>query len=223
MTSNFSGLYISLKDWRTSISIFVIIALLYILITFIMSSFVYKDELFFMSLSERLSQERILAIIDFNRRSSIVAYFILPVYLIVKFFLVAGIIYVGAMFFNRNIKYAECYRVVLVAEFIPLLVGIIKTCYFLSHAPKNILEVQSFYPLSVCQLFRIDQHTPGYLISLAQQVSVFEVLYWVVLALGIKVSNKTNFKQALTMVAVTYGTALILWLLLLLFIQLQFG
>jgi len=188
-----------------------------------MSSFVYTDGLYFTTLNERLTQEKILAIIDFNKKSNIVSYFVLPVYLYLKFMIISGIIYIGGEFLDKKVSFSNCYRTVLISEIIPLFVAFIKAFYFLFHVPQNLFEIQQFYPLSIGFFFKFDQQTPAYLVYLAQQVNFFEILYWLILSLGISFLNKISLMQSLKIIISSYVLSLIIWILFIVFIQLQFS
>ncbi|HEX8461729.1 MAG TPA: hypothetical protein VF623_09875, partial [Segetibacter sp.] len=82
-------------------------------------------------------------------------------------------------------------------------------------------DIQFFYPLSLTQLLNLTQF-PSYLIYPLQQLNLFELAYWLLIAAGIKAHTEKTFKQSLKVVTSSYGVALGIWILFVVFIQLQF-
>src|SRR5690606_2346412 len=111
------------------------------------------------------------------------------------------------------IKHKRLWNIVLKAEFVFLLVGIIKIVWFYFFQINYTLEsVQHFYPLSMLNVIGYENVKSWYIYPL-QILNVFEIVYWVILALLIDTElNTSNIKNiGIKIVASSYGPALFLW------------
>jgi hypothetical protein len=64
---------------------------------------------------------------------------------------------------------------------------------------------------------------PKYLVYPLQQFNVFEAVYWLLIAGGIRAFTQKSFAQSLKITAASYGIAMLIWCLVIVFIQLQFS
>jgi hypothetical protein len=81
----------------------------------------------------------------------------------------------------------------------------------------TLTEVQQFYPLSILNLFKIE-NLSVLLVYPFQTLNVFEVLYWVLLAGGIKEALNGDLDTGFRVVFSGYIPALFLWILCITFI-----
>ena len=56
-----------------------------------------------------------------------------------------------------------------------------------------------------------------------QQLNLFEVAYWFLLAYGIKSLGNIDFKNGLKITSLSYGVGLAIWCIFIVFLQLQFS
>ncbi|MDE3234952.1 MAG: hypothetical protein KGO81_03280 [Bacteroidota bacterium] len=142
--------------------------------------------------------------------------------LLFKWVALSGILYIGLFFYNQNVAYKNCFKIMQMAELAMLLAASAKLIYFIFNTPQTIQDVQYFYPLAITQFFTLKQ-IASYLVYPLQQFNLFELGYWVLITSGIQTFTQKNFWQSLKITASSYGVAMFIWLLFIVFIQLQFS
>lgn len=212
---NLASFY-NFKGWH----LFVAIACIYLSLAYLTNNYVLNDSFYYSVFGSQLRSESIDRIIALNNKMQYLSYLFLPIFLLIKWVLTAGVIYAGIFLFNQKILFKDCFKIVALAELVSVVVSVIKVAYFLLYAPTNVQEIQSFYPLSLIQLLH-NRQLPSYVIYPLQQINVFEVIYWLLIAAGIKTFALKPFGYSLKIVASSYGVALGLWVLCVVFIQLQ--
>jgi hypothetical protein len=93
--------------------------------------------------------------------------------------------------------------------------GLIDTSYIYN-------DVQYFAPLSLLNLFDASQ-LDSWLIFPLKSLNLFEVIYLLVLALGIKKVMKKDYDSALKFTLPVYGSALVVWILFVTFLSINLG
>jgi hypothetical protein len=123
-------------------------------------------------------------------------------------------------------------NVVLKAEFIFILVALVKIFWFLFFQTTYTLQdIQSFYPLSALNILGYKGLDAWYIYPL-QTLNLFELAYWLLLSyyIGKMASPIKNSEQnkypidfGLKIVASSYGTALLLWVCIVMFFTLNYS
>ena len=186
------------------------------------NTYVLKDILYFNYLKNMYSENLIYNIIDNSKKINHISNFIYPIILFVKILLTSIIIYIGINIFEINIKLKDCFKISLISEFIFSIYSVFKTLYLYIYPPYNLIEIQNFNPFGVCSLLENDT-IPKYLVYPLQQLNLFEVGYWLLLAYGIKTLGNIEFKKALKITSLSYGVGLAIWCIFIVFLQLQFS
>lgn len=202
--------------------LFYIYSIILIILLGVSNAYVVTEDFLNVSFHSQLSNEQIENIINVNKRYQWISYLIIPIILLLKWMILASVIYVGLFLLNKNVTYKNCFKIVQLAELVMILAATAKLAWFIVYPPKTIEDVQYFYPLALTQLFSPNQ-IPKYLIYPLQQLNVFEVLYWLLIAGGIKAFTQKTFAQSLKITALSYGVAMFVWCLVIVFIQLQFS
>jgi len=180
------------------------------------------NQLVYSSLEETLSLRKANELFSWFRKWQLYGYIIIPFFLFVKTHLIASLISIGTFFFGKEISYKILWRIVLNAEFIFILVVLVKVCWFYFFKEEYTLyEVQTFYPLSVSSVVNLENLEPWYLYPL-QILNIFEVVYWIVLAvlLNNALKEKKNY-LGLKILASSYGPALLIWVIAVMFVTLN--
>jgi hypothetical protein len=204
--------------WKTIL----IFSIFYILINYITNEVIFNDLFYYNILSNKFSLKNIEEVIQFKDKYERVSFILLPLIIIIKYTFVSIIIFIGIKLFEVKINLRECFKIVLLAELIPLISSITKTLYFYIYPPTNLEALQNFNPLGLISLLNHD-NIPKYLIYPLQQLNLFEVSYWFLLAYGIKSLGNVNFKKALKITSLSYGVGLLIWCIFIVFLQLQFS
>lgn len=202
--------------------LFLVYAILYTAITFLMNSLVFTDSFYYSVLGEQLSSDRIAGILKINHTYSWIGYFVSPLLLLLKLAIIGGVVFSGIFMFDKEVSYKKVFRVVMIAELACIVATICKLAYFLTWPPQSLDDITRFYPMAITQLFHVNS-LPIYFVYPLQQLNLFEVVYWLLIASGISVYANESFLKGLKMTAFSYGVALALWIVVVVFVQLQFS
>jgi len=139
-------------------------------------------------------------------------YFSIPFIYLWKFTVLGFVIWVGCFLFGYRVTFSQCWGIVLLSEFVFLIPEVIKIGWFLFvKTDPNFFEIQAFYPLSVMNLVDFETLPKQYAYP-CRALSLFELLYWYVLALGIQHFAKRGMKPAWIIVLAFYVPIFLLWL-----------
>ncbi len=189
---------------------------------FLLNKIVFTDSFYYIILSNKFSYDRILDFISLNKNIQWISYIFFPILFTIRIFCISVIIFIGIKLFEIDIILSNCFKVVLLAEIISLFASITRTLYFYIYQPSNLEELQFFNPLGLSIFLKIDT-IPKYLLYPIQQLNLFEVGYFLLLAYGIKINGKINYKMALQITSLSYGVGLAIWCIFIVFFQLQFS
>lgn len=134
-----------------------------------------------------------------------------PLGLIWKFTLTAFTLWIGAFMAGIKLPYKSLWQFAMVAEIIFILPELIRLLWFLVITPESFMAIQNFHPLSLFSFVNPDQVAPKFHYPLAA-LSLFEVAYWFLLALGVQLVSKRNFTSSLFVVLGSYTLCFLLWL-----------
>jgi hypothetical protein len=182
----------------------------------------YKD-LLYNSLSEQLTTEQIKTVFEFQDKWQWVSYVFTPILLLIKTSLIASGLYIGTFFFSKvPVSFKQLWSIVVSAEFLFLLVPVCKIAWFYFFQTNYKLEdIQYFYPLSALNIVGYKGLEPWFIYPF-QTLNLFELAYWLILAYYIGKATQSNMDNGLKIVAYSYGSALLLWVVTIMFITLNY-
>lgn len=209
---------------------FVLIVLLSITIGILTNSFLKIDEILIESLSFNLTSSQINEYLELKKKWEWITYCIIPITLLIKTTFVASVLYVGVFFYSKvKINFYQLWQLVIKAEVIFLFVGIVNIIWFSFYQINyNIEDIQYFYPLSALNIVGYQGLEPWFIYPL-QVLNLFELAYWLVLAYFIgklAFTEKDKGKPmdlGLKIVASSYGSALLLWVVVVMFFTLNYS
>jgi len=198
---------------------------------FLSSYLLISENLYFTTFAEQLTYEQIENIITQGKKWEWVSYAILPILTLVKLTLVASCLSIGLYFSFNRFSFKLAFGVALISEFIFLIPLLLKIVWFsLLQTDYSLQDLQTFYPLSSLNFFDYNTVQP-WLIYPLQLLNVFELAYWLLLAEGLSKLNlstkdelhsEMSFSQSFGIVAASYGTGLLLWVAVVMFITVSF-
>ncbi len=199
---------------------FIILCLVSILLVIITNFLLDTNELMLNSLSEQLTRDQLEEFVELNQKWQWVGYLTLPIILFIKVGLISTVLFMGTYLFNKSITYKTLFRIVTKAEFIFIIVGVIKLIWFSFSDNYTIEEIQSFYPLSALSIIGYEGISPWFVYPF-QTLNLFELMYWIVLAYLIGKEINTSTDKALKIVASSYGSVLLIWVVTVMFLTLN--
>lgn len=150
--------------------------------------------------------------------------------LLLKTILIASVLFVGTFFFSKlKVSFKALWDAVIKAEFLFLGVGILKILWFyFFHLDYNLEDLQYFYPLSALNIIGY-QDLEAWFIYPLQTLNLFELGYWLLLSyfigkLAFSEKDKGNpMDLGFKIVASSYGSALLLWMVVVMFFTLNYS
>lgn len=210
-------------DTKTRFYVYIIVASLLI---FLSNYLLTSDSLYYGNLSEQLTYEQIEGLLQKTRKWEWLSYAILPAIYLVKLSLVATCLSVGMLFVNSQFEFKKMFGVALTAEFVFLIPSILKILWFtLFQTDYTLTDLQLFYPLSALSLFdeAAVQKNQAWLVYPLQTLNVFELAYWLLLAKGVSEALNRDFTRSFELVMASYGSALVLWIVTVMFLTVTYG
>lgn len=204
---------------------FVVLIVLSLGIGLLSKELLNGDNLLIESLSNRYTIEQIEEIINFQKKWEFTWSILVPIVLLIKISIIAAILDAGCFLMEKKIKYGRLFAIVLICEFIFLLPIILKTIWFHFFQQDYTLEdLQYFYPFSALNIVGHEGLDIWWVYPL-QTINVFEITYWIVLAYLLDKALKTPKKQntGIKIVASSYGTGLLIWVIGIMFFTLSMG
>jgi hypothetical protein len=200
--------------------LFLAISVVYVLVLYLTNTLILTDEVYVKLWSDQLSSGRLEKMLEVNKRMEWVIYIVTPALLFLKFLLITLAIQAGLFIYNIDLPFKKVFNIVLFAEIVPLLATVVQFGYFLWKGVDSFDQIDSFSPLSLFSFLHL-KDIPSYLEYPLQVVNLFELGYWLLLAIGLKIFLKGSFGKAFKLVASSYGVGLLLWVVLIVFIQIQ--
>lgn len=186
--------------------LFVLLCLATLFLLYIKIAFLENETAAFEFLQDR-PEGTILRII------SGLKFFSIPFVYLWKFTVIAFVIWVGCFMFGYRVTYAQCWGVVIAAEFIFLIPEVLKILwFFFIHQDPTYNDINGFYPLSLMHFadyYTIDKRYAYPLRAL----NLFEVAYWFVLVQGIHHMARKDKKYVWIIVSCSYILIFFLWII----------
>jgi hypothetical protein len=185
--------------------LFVLLCVATLFLLYIKKSFIENETAAFEFLQDR-PEGMVLQII------STLQFISIPLVYLWKFTVIALVIWIGCFMYGYRVTYAQCWGVVIGAEFIFLIPEILKIFYFfIIETDPSYWDIGSFYPFSLMHFFdyyAIDKRWAYPLRAL----NLFEIVYWFALVAGIHHYAKKQKKIVWFIVACSYILIFFLWL-----------
>lgn len=197
------------------------ICILYVAFALAGNYVLISDEMYFDLFGEQLAYDRIAQLIETSNDWMWIGYVALPLLLLLKFFLVASCLTIGTLILGTPATFKSLFRIAVLAEFVLFIPSIIKIFWFgVFHVDYTLQDLQFFSPLSVLSLVDRESVEPWLLYPL-QLLNVFELVYWLVLAYGLYELTSERYSKMLGLVAASYGTGLLLWVVFIVFLTIN--
>jgi hypothetical protein len=213
---------LSEKDYRfNNWQLFTALSAVYVLLMYYANHFIVSDQLFYHSLGNDMSIDKIDALLSNQKKYAWASYAIMPLLLLLKVSLTAVCLSLGGFVTNMETPYKKMFKIALFAELALLLGSVVQgLCLQLFTHIETLEDIQTFAPFSLYGLF--DPHrVPVYLNYPLRVLNVFEIGYWLLLALGLRALLGKPFGKMLGFVLGSYGTGLLIWVIVIVFFTLN--
>lgn len=188
------------------------------------------DKIIYLSLSEKFSINVAQEVLTLQKKWEWVSYVLIPFVTIIKITLISSVLYIGTFFYSKiKVTFKQLFDAVVKAEFLFLGVGVLKIIWFYFFQTSYTLEdLQYFYPLSALNIVGYKGIDAWFIYPL-QVLNLFELAYWLLLAYFIGKMAFTEKDKGKPMdlgfkiVASSYGSALLLWVAVVMFFTLNYS
>jgi hypothetical protein len=204
--------------------LFILLSLLIMIEGFFLNKIFDIDNLIINSLLNNSTQKEIEKYLEFRDKWFYVSYALVPFLILIKTTLISSFLYIGCFFsFKKALKFKDILYFSLKAECVFLLPPIFKIIWFYFFKTDYTIEdLQNFYPLSALNIVGYKGLEPWYIYPF-QVINLFELSYWLFLAYFIGKATQTNMDKGLKIVACSYGPTLLLWVVVIMFVTLNFS
>lgn len=206
--------------WVSEIHVFKLLLwylLVNALVFSIMDTYIIKDQVYYESYMAQFSEQQIASLLAYKSRYNIVVIFLFSILELLKFLCATCILWTGVYLFNRELSFLKLFKVVIAANYIFLLVSIIKVIWFSVYTDASLTEIQSFYPLSMLSLIGSTDVDKLWIYPL-QILNLFELGYMFLLARGISFYLSEDYDFSLRIVFSSYLPSLCIWVIFLLYL-----
>jgi len=175
----------------------------------IMANYIlFDDALYYDAFGEIIGAERMEEFIEQKKFYQKFGYLFIPLLLLLRPFYTALCLTTGALLSEQNLTFGQGFNVALKADATFLFEVMIRINYFSIVGANSLQEINT--PLfSLLHWIGTDNIEP--LLSYPLNIlSVFELIYWILLALFVSVYTQKKFWRSFWFVLTTYGIGLLL-------------
>lgn len=208
--------YYRINNWL----VFIVIILVYYLALTIEFNFVFTDEFYKKSFESIKSLDSITNLINAERSVEWVNYIIVFIIILVPTLLISFIINMGFILKEVNVKFIQIFQSVLKAQIIFALNYLLSVILkWFGIVERNFENINNNYDYQSLLVFFKDRELPYWLTYTLQCINITEILFILFLGFGLKLLINTNYKKALIITLVFYGSALIIWIIFTIFLK----
>ena len=198
--------------------VFALLCVGYATTAYIQDTMILTKEVFYNTLGEQLTIERIDEMLEKQSESKFISYLLIPFTTGFQVFLVAFCLNCGTIMMSYKTGFRPLFALVMRSSVVFLIWKLMMTFILL------FIQIQVFDDLITTNKFALSgfvdkESIPKWLIYPLSIINIFEVAFWALLALGMSRLLEKSFKSSLSFVATTYGLGLLTWVLFILFLQ----
>jgi hypothetical protein len=180
--------------------IFIYLAIVNFLIAFMASQFIFTREFYYKIFSDQMELTRIDKYVDIIKRFSFWSLLLLPLFLYIRYVIVAFILQLPMLFRYIEISFKYIFRWVMLASIALTLEQVVHylNIYFTSreHISETLFQIQ---PLSLAKIINPEEYASNSIVIL-NQFNMFDMLWGAILYIGLLKSAKIKKLDALFLV-----------------------
>jgi hypothetical protein len=210
--------WLHLNNWTYYFTICVI----YIVLAYLMNSFLLTEDLFYANLGEQYTIDQIKQLLSLNKSWESIAYLFIPVVVIFRIFWTSFCLYIGDLVEESHWKFKPLFNISLKADIVFCLNS---ACNFFYYALTENYKTIEDLSINSSSLLKIvgKENIPSWLILAFNSVNAFELLYMVLLVILLKISFRITYFKSIVFVLLTYGVGNYLYLTAMTFLYLNFS
>lgn len=196
-------------------SLFLLYVSVMCIITLLQQEFVLLPELQNLDI---VGEEAKGQLLEQYQKTRWISYLLVPVLLLLRLTLVTLCLFIGSFFFAEmnGKKFKDWWKVAIIAQSIMLAYSVILCAVNIGFGTNKAMELTTYTSL----LFLGGESIEPWVRMPLAAVNVFEVLYWIVMALLVGRLCRTKFGKSFKFVMSTYGVGYLFYIALLMFLML---
>jgi hypothetical protein len=149
---------------------------------------------------------------SFQPRAAVVSYVMVPVGLLIRTSAVAFCLFTGLLLTNRKLSFGSVFKIALFAESALVAFAVIKLLLLVFfHPVTRLQDLEAFAPLSLWNIPGASS-LPRWVMYPLQTINLFEIAYWLLLAIGLRHYLGQPVGKMLALVLGSYGLGLLCWM-----------
>lgn len=196
------------------------LSLLLIGLSYIIQNTFYNSTIFYNTYAEQLTAERTQKMYDSAKKWQWLSFILMPLLLFFKICYNSFWLTTGSLLTNDDNSFKKCYNVSLKAEYIFVLLLLVKFIWLMLFKPVNNLQDLGFMPGSVLNLFDSSK-VSKWLIYPLQTINIWEVLFCAIGTSMYSIEFNISKTKAAKLFCIPYLIGLFIWILIVVFITLQ--
>lgn len=200
--------------------VFILLCLGYATTAYIQDTMILTKEVYYNTLGEQLTIERIDAMLEDQAKWKFVGYLLIPFMVIFQTFLVALCLNCGTIMMNYKMRFPLLFMLVMRSSIVFLLWKLSFTFILLFSKVQSIDDLTTVNKFALAG-FVEKTNVPEWLMYPLSIINVFEVAFGLLLTFGMSRLLQKSFISSLGFVATTYGLGLLMWMIFIIFLQLN--
>lgn len=207
--------------------LFLCLSAMGIMLTFAVQYLYFTDALMYQTFGGQMALERINTMFTQTKKWQWVGYITIPLIVLLRVSYTAVLLYTGLLFADMTTKFGRLITMALWADFVFVLSGVTKLVILIFFREVTTLHDLQFQPLSVLELLGSTPIDTIFIYPLGL-VNLFELSYFLVLAWLLRdllreerPEMPVHLGKSLGLVSLSYGSGLILWIIMVMFISLN--
>lgn len=213
---------LNIRAWK----VFLVLSVLYILFAYADESIFVNDDLYYNSLGEELTIDRIQELIENSYKWEWIAYGFVPLVVLLRASYTTLFLFIGVFFTEMKVNIASIFKVSLLADFIYIIAAVLRLLILILFKEVSTFGDLSFQPLSLINLFDVER-LELFVVYPLSLLNIFELIYFLLLAFFLRsiladYNVKTiGYGKSLAMVTLSYGGGLLLWVAFIMFLTIN--
>ena len=214
---------------KKSLLLLIILISLYTFFSYCHFALLNLDVLQVNEAKKTLTKTQINKILVRGSDNEYINFIIIPISIFIKIFTVSFVIYIRTFLFNLKLTFKKLLLIVIKLEYIFLLPILFEIIYFkFINTSATLDDIQYFYPLSALNIVGYKGLEAWFIYPL-QVLNLFELAYWLLLSYFVGKLAFTEKDKGKPMdlgfkiVASSYGSALLLWVVVVMFLTLNYS
>jgi hypothetical protein len=200
--------------------VFILLNIMYAVCIWIQNEYILTDQVYYNSLGEQLTTERIKVYLDAQKNYMWIQYAAIPFGIVFQAFLITMCLNVGALLEDYKISFKQLFGLVIKAMIIFGISRILFVIFGLFTDVSTIDDIANINYMSVLTLIG-PANVPKWATYAFSTLNVYELLFITLVVLGLKKMMPVPLENRISFVFLTYGTGLVCWVLLITYLMIS--